>query len=36
MHAPLNLTGLHVALTPLNKAALTVMVSGTISVFLDQ
>lgn len=36
MHVPLNLTGLHVALIPLSKAALTVLVSRTLSVFLDQ
>lgn len=36
VHVPLNLTGLHVALTLLNKAALTVLVRRTLSVFLDQ
>lgn len=36
VHAPVNLTRLHAALTPLNTAALTVLVSITLSVFLDQ
>lgn len=30
VHAPLNITRLHLALTPLNKAALTVLVSRTL------